>query len=209
MPRVALARTPGLHFIFFRTIYRTNEEGYDQFDHIWATPGHCSFQQHSWQNFPVLCPASARKPLSDESRSDDQGAGRNDTASPYNPSSQGIRPSADSAIFPIFRLLCTIFLEALIPEAINSGQTSVKRRPRLRRGQPSNFTVYYHFIDSKTTGMLRKVIMWISFTSKYSSFPIYSPWGEGRDFVQLRLDKQSGGNNTAPKRRGPSVKIGI
>ena len=59
MPRVALARTPGLHFIFFRTIYRTNEEGYDQFDHIWATPGHCSFQQHSWQNFPVLCPARA------------------------------------------------------------------------------------------------------------------------------------------------------
>lgn len=32
--------------------------------------------------------------------------------------------------------------------------------------------------------------MWISFTSKYSSFPIYSPWGEGRDFIQLRFDKQ-------------------
>ena len=125
---------PGLHFIFFRTIYRTNEEGYDQFDHIWATPGHCSFQQHSWQNFPVLCPASARKPLSDESRSDDQRVGRNDTASPYNPSSQGIRPSADSAIFPIFRLLCTIFLEALIPEAINLDQTSVKRSQGKRGG---------------------------------------------------------------------------
>ena len=76
----------------------------------------------------------ARKPLSDESRSDDQGAGRNDTASPYNPSSQGIRPSADSAIFPIFRLLCTIFLEALIPEAINLDQTSVKRSQGKRGG---------------------------------------------------------------------------
>ena len=29
-------RQDRLHFIFFRTIYRTNEEGYDQFDHIWG-----------------------------------------------------------------------------------------------------------------------------------------------------------------------------
>ena len=36
-----VARVPaatGQHFIFFRTIYRTNEEGYDQFDHIWGDP---------------------------------------------------------------------------------------------------------------------------------------------------------------------------
>ena len=78
--------------------------------------------------------SSARKPLSDESRSDDQRGGRNDTASPYNPSSQGIRPSADSAIFPIFRLLCTIFQEALIPEAINLDQTSLKRSHSKRGG---------------------------------------------------------------------------
>lgn len=39
-------------------------------------------------------------------------------------------------------------------------------------GTPAKFSVYYHFIDSKTTGMLRKVIMWISFTSKYRFLPI-------------------------------------
>ena len=39
-------------------------------------------------------------------------------------------------------------------------------------GTPAKFSVYYHFIDSKTTGMLRKVIMWISFTSKYCFLPI-------------------------------------
>ena len=39
MSRVArLPAATGLHFIFFRTIYRTNEEGYDQFDHIWGDP---------------------------------------------------------------------------------------------------------------------------------------------------------------------------
>ena len=39
MSRVArLPAATGLHFIFFQTIYRTNEEGYDQFDHIWGDP---------------------------------------------------------------------------------------------------------------------------------------------------------------------------
>ena len=38
MSRVAVPAASGQHFIFFRTIYRTNEQGYDQFDHIWGAP---------------------------------------------------------------------------------------------------------------------------------------------------------------------------
>ena len=36
---------------FFRAIYSTNEQGYDQFDHIWRGLAIVPRIQHSWQNF--------------------------------------------------------------------------------------------------------------------------------------------------------------
>ena len=74
---------------------------------------------------------------------------------------QGFTDSASCALFP------TGSYHSHCP--INFCQTSPYWRcgsPPSRAATP-NFSVYYHFMDSKTTGMLRKVIMWISFTSKY------------------------------------------
>ena len=68
----------------------------------------------------------------------------------------------------------------------------------------AHFTVYYHFIDSKTTGMLRKVIMWISFTSKYSSFRICR--GSKR-FCPIAAQTNKLGNNFAAPGVDPKSKL--
>lgn len=64
MSRVALPAATGQHFIFFRTIYRTNEQGYDQFDHIWGAPAIVPYNNIPDKISPSL---SSRTLLSDES----------------------------------------------------------------------------------------------------------------------------------------------